>query len=230
MDTIQQSKPEETMVVTRGLRLMASNAVGFLALFVALGGVGYAAVGGFASGGKLQACVNRNGSLILLKTGKKCGRGQTAISWSQTGPAGRAGLNGAAGATGATGAAGAKGSTGLEGPKGQEGAPGTALAFASYEGSFQSFVPGTSAKNLTEANFDRRETGVYCLKNLAFVPQTAIVSANNAFAENDTVASVLVVKPGETLSPCAEGEFIRVRTVKSTTGALKEGTFTIWLN
>jgi hypothetical protein len=87
---------------TKTLKYLANNALGALALFIALGGVGYAATGGFVSGGKLQACVSGNGSLTLLKAGKHCRRGQKQIAWNQTGPQGPPGGSGVAGANGAT--------------------------------------------------------------------------------------------------------------------------------
>ena len=102
-------------MLSKGLKIVTSNAVGFLALFVALGGVGYAATGGFTSGGTLRACANEEGVIRLLKPGKKCKKGQKAVSWNQVGPAGAAGANGSAGAPGATGATGAKGAQGIEG-------------------------------------------------------------------------------------------------------------------
>ena len=61
------------------------------------------------SGGTLHACVNEEGGLRLLKAGKRCKKGQTAVVWDQTGPAG---------AKGALGAPGAAGGKGAEGPKG----------------------------------------------------------------------------------------------------------------
>jgi hypothetical protein len=73
---------------------------------VALGGVGYAASGGFTSNGKLQACVNEEGGIKLLKAGKHCKRGQKTVAWNQTGPEGSAGAKGAPGASGANGAKG----------------------------------------------------------------------------------------------------------------------------
>lgn len=87
---------------TRGLSFVKNNAIALLALFVALGGTGYAASGGFTSGGKLQACVGGKGALTLLKSGKKCKHGQKLIVWNQTGPAGATGPNGIAGLNGAS--------------------------------------------------------------------------------------------------------------------------------
>ena len=50
-------------MVGKAARYLANNALGALALFVALGGVSYAATGGFTSSGQLQACVNKSGGL-----------------------------------------------------------------------------------------------------------------------------------------------------------------------
>jgi len=41
----------------RSMKYIGNNAIALLALFLALGGVGYAASGGFTSGGQLRACV-----------------------------------------------------------------------------------------------------------------------------------------------------------------------------
>lgn len=95
-------------MVKKAGRYLANNALGALALFVALGGVSYAASGGFVSGGKLQACVGRNGSLTLLKSGKECKHGQQSVAWSQTGPVGPKGATGPAGAAGQSGAGSTK--------------------------------------------------------------------------------------------------------------------------
>jgi hypothetical protein len=95
------------------LRYLGNNAIGVLALFVALGGVSYAASGGFASTtGQLTACVGANGAMALLKSGGHCKHGQKPVAWSQQGPAGPAGPKGGAGAQGAVGPTGTPGSNG----------------------------------------------------------------------------------------------------------------------
>jgi len=89
-------------------QLSYSNVVATLALLFAMSGGAIAASGGFAgSGGKLQGCVSGNGSFTLAKAGKKCKKGQTSVSWNQTGPAGPKGTSGTTGATGAPGASSA---------------------------------------------------------------------------------------------------------------------------
>lgn len=76
-----------------------------IALFVALGGTSYAAVSGIpGSDGQLHGCYSKSsGSLRLVKSGKKCRKGEKAIAWSQRGARGVAGASGATGATGAGG-------------------------------------------------------------------------------------------------------------------------------
>lgn len=92
-------------MLSKGLRFAANNAVGFLALFIALGGVGYAATGGFTSStARIQACAGSGGTLKLL-TGKKCGKGQKKVAWNQQGVAGAPGATGPSGIAGLNGAA-----------------------------------------------------------------------------------------------------------------------------
>src|SRR5580698_1464518 len=84
-----------------------ANVTATLALIFAMSGGAIAATGGFSSGGQLHACVNGEGAIRLLKAGKKCKKGQSVVSWNETGPAGPAGGQGATGATGPQGAPGA---------------------------------------------------------------------------------------------------------------------------
>lgn len=71
-----------------GRHLSYANVAATLALVFAMSGGAIAASGGFSSAGKLQACVNSEGGLRLLKSGKHCGRGQKTVAWNQAGPAG----------------------------------------------------------------------------------------------------------------------------------------------
>jgi hypothetical protein len=96
---------------------LRGNTLALLALFVALGGTSYAAAGGLvAKNGQLTGCVGNGGLLKVLKPGRRCAKGQTAVAWNVTG---RAGGSGPAGATGASGATGARGAEGSTGPSGQ---------------------------------------------------------------------------------------------------------------
>jgi len=99
-------------MLKRSMKYLGNNAIALLALFLALGGVGYAASGGFSSGGQLRACVRGNGSLTLLKPGKKCKKGQTAVAWNQLGRQGPKGLSGSPGGKGPAGTQGAAGAAG----------------------------------------------------------------------------------------------------------------------
>jgi hypothetical protein len=103
--------------------LSYANVMATVAVVFAMSGGAIAATGGFTSGGSLRACANEEGAIRLLKPGKKCKKGQTAVAWDQTGPAGAKGSTGAAGAAGAPGVAGAPGAKGAEGPKGASGEP-----------------------------------------------------------------------------------------------------------
>ncbi|MDQ6776851.1 MAG: hypothetical protein M3071_11705 [Actinomycetota bacterium] len=78
------------------------NVVALTALFVALGGGAYAAVGNpfVSTGGTIQGCV-KHGALDIVKVGKRCPKGTTSLSFSQTGPQGKPGGQGAAGAAAA---------------------------------------------------------------------------------------------------------------------------------
>src|SRR6201992_1472646 len=107
-----------------GRHVSYANVAATLALVLAMSGGALAAAGGFSSGGQLKACANGEGVLKLLKPGKRCPKGQTAVAWNQTDPAG------ARGATGATGPSGASGATGSQGSQGGQGPQGTALAYA----------------------------------------------------------------------------------------------------
>lgn len=98
-----------------GRHLSYANVAATLALVFAMSGGAIAATGGFSSAGKLQACVNSEGGLRLLKSGKHCARGQKTVAWNQAGPAGTTGANGAPGAPGASGAQGGEGPKGLNG-------------------------------------------------------------------------------------------------------------------
>jgi hypothetical protein len=91
--------------------LSYANVAATLAVVLAMSGGAVAATGGFTSGGKLQACVSQEGGLRLLKSGKKCKKGQSPISWNQVGPKGPAGAQGPAGAGGAAGTPGTPGAS-----------------------------------------------------------------------------------------------------------------------
>lgn len=96
-------------------RLSYANIAATLALILATSGGAIAATGGFASGGKLQACVSEEGAIRLLRSGKHCRHGEKTIAWSEAGPTGPAGVPGAPGTPGAAGAKGEEGRKGADG-------------------------------------------------------------------------------------------------------------------
>jgi hypothetical protein len=110
----------------RAVRHLRSNAVAYLALFIALGGTSYAAAGlPRNSVGSTQLKSNavtsakvKNGSLAT----SDLSRAAIAAMRGNTGPAGPAG---SPGSTGPQGAAGLPGATGLQGAKGDRGDPGS---------------------------------------------------------------------------------------------------------
>ena len=128
-----------------------TNVAATLALVFAMTGGAIAATGGFTSGGKLQACVNQEGGLKLLKAGKHCKRGQKTVAWNQSGPVGAKGI---AGAPGAPGANGAQGGQGGQGPQG------TALAFAHV--SAAGILDTAHSKNVSAAKLSA-SAGIFCL-------------------------------------------------------------------
>ena len=85
------------------------------------GGILAAAAGatlgqGSASDNPLRACVDgRTGALSLVQAGRRCGRGDRAVSWNIRGKTGLPGADGAPGERGATGATGGGGSQGADG-------------------------------------------------------------------------------------------------------------------
>jgi hypothetical protein len=97
------------------------------------GGAAYAASASIPdSAGVIHGCYKptSNGSVSTLGVidtalpGGTCPKGQTALSWNQTGPQGPAGPVGPTGPAGATGPAGPAGATGPEGPVGPQGPQG----------------------------------------------------------------------------------------------------------
>ncbi len=94
--------------------LTFANVAAATALFIALGGVALAANSSLiGSNGEIKACANkRTGELRAIKSGAKCKKKETTLSWSQKGPKGD---TGAAGSVGAPGAPGQQGIQGIQG-------------------------------------------------------------------------------------------------------------------
>ena len=105
---------------------MRQHAIALGALFIALGGTSIAAIDPLGNDGEIQACYSKKSGDLALRKGKKCGKKQEPIAWSQAGPTG---LPGASGADGAAGADGAPGANGANGANGAQGLPGESFAY-----------------------------------------------------------------------------------------------------
>ena len=85
-------------------RMSPGTILGLVALVVAMSGISIASIPG--DGGKISGCYEKkSGKLRVIDRakGKKCRRGERALSWSQQGPQGAAGRDGAAGPAGPAG-------------------------------------------------------------------------------------------------------------------------------
>ena len=69
--------------------------------------------------------------------------------------------------------------------------PSEALAFAMVrpDGTID---PAFSSSNLSNANIQHPSAGVYCFVGMPFPPNSAVVSGENSFGQNDTLASVTI--------------------------------------
>jgi hypothetical protein len=85
---------------------LRGNALGSLALFVALSGTSYAVVNAATKKGTLKACASHNGTLQLATAKGHCGGGEKKVQINQQGPQGPPGNPGAPGGQGAPGSTG----------------------------------------------------------------------------------------------------------------------------
>ena len=101
-------------------RPSASLTVAFIALFVSLAGVGYAATGGIpGSNGVIHSCYQkRHGALRVVPADRRCKRSEKALAFNQRG------RRGARGAQGLEGKQGLQGKQGVQGKQGKQGKPG----------------------------------------------------------------------------------------------------------
>ena len=91
--------------VHRLLDHLRGNLVGWIALFVALGGTGYAAASHARGSSTINACAGQRTGQLSIRHGTRCKRGQVKLSWAKQGPRGQVGTSAiqAFGAVGATG-------------------------------------------------------------------------------------------------------------------------------
>ena len=69
--------------------------------------------------------------------------------------------------------------------------PSEALAYAMVrpDGTID---PAFTSSNLSNANIQHPSPGVYCFIRMPFAPNSAVVSGENSFGQNDTLASVTI--------------------------------------
>jgi hypothetical protein len=186
-------------------RITYANVVASLALFMAMGGTGYALSLPKASVGAKQL---KKGAVTSKKV-------KNASLLKKDFKAGQL-------------PAGTQGPAGAAGPPGATGAPGSAAAYAHVTSGGGVFAP--AAKNITSANVSHSPgTGVYCFQDLPFSQQSAIASSAGFFAgELDVVANVSVSYSG----PDCPGSFTK-RTTRVLTwdvgdGGPRDRAFLIW--
>jgi hypothetical protein len=214
-------------------RLSSAHIISLIALFVALGGTGYAAVtlprnsvgGSQLKPNSVSSSKVKNGALqaVDFKAGQL-----------------------PAGAKGDTGAKGDKGDKGDPGTNGTNGANGTADAYVRVQPNGDilpnvgtNFPPTT--KGVVQTNIEKPAAtpGTYCIKGLPPVA-SAMVSSDNAGASaaaaNDVVVSVAVER-GNGLGGCATTPQAQLRVVTtevaagsgSGPAAMADKGFILWL-
>jgi hypothetical protein len=209
-------------------RLTFANTLSLIAVFIALGGTGYA-VGNLPrnSVGSTQIKKNavssskvKNGS--LLATDFKAGQLP-------------------AGATGPQGAKGDKGDPGTNGTNGAPGANGTADAYARVQadGTLELGAPPPLAtpqhKGVDQADIQKAGTGIYCFGGLDMNVAAALVSMDNAGAVATTTEVISVaIQRGNNLGGCDAGHQqarVVITDVNNDVGAnpaAVDGRFNIW--
>jgi len=151
-----------------------------------------------------------------------------------TGPIGPVGATGATGPRGDTGATGATGAAGTTGATGPAGAPGSALAYATLNGTTVYF-----AKGITSANVTSPQPGVTCLKGLpAFTTAMAVVDPTLPYetsaANLDQFAQVYA-EAGASISDgthgfCPAGTQVMITVYDVGAAALRGALVTLWLD
>ena len=200
-------------------RMTSAHVISLIALFVALGGTGYAAVklpknsvgaAQIKTGGVGSSEV-KNGSL------KKADFKNSDLPAGPQGPQGPAGSNGTNGAPGLAGSA-------------------KAFARVAADGTLQPDVANfpSQVKGIVAANVVKGEaaaaTGNYCF-DLDFRPSSALVALDNAdaAAANRNLVTSVAIDRGEDLGDCpADHNDARVRIVDGNTETATDGRFFIW--
>jgi hypothetical protein len=199
-------------------RLTFANVISLIALFVALGGTGYAAI-------KLPK--NSVTSKTIKKgavTNAKLGKNAVTSSKVKDGSLLKQDFaNGQlpAGAQGPQGIQGPPGTNGTNGTDGAQGPAGIAAAYARVQAdgtllpSLSDFPSGT--KNVEQTMITNPAAGTYCITGMTFRPTSGMVALDNAGAsgatQNNFAASVAIER-GNNLGGCPTGANARVVTTQ----------------
>jgi hypothetical protein len=141
-----------------------ATSIALAALFVALGGTGYAA----------SQATSPPANVAKKKTKKP-----TALR-------GPRGAKGPAGPQGPTGPQGSNGTAGAPGTPGAPGAPGSAVGFATISGN-GTLDTAHSSSNIAQSNITRVEEKIFCFKGLPFTPKMALGGVDVNFGVGFTV-------------------------------------------
>jgi hypothetical protein len=195
-------------------RLTYANVIASIALFMAMGGTGYAALNlPKASVGAKQL---KAGSVTAKKVKSGAITSAKVKNGSLLGNDFRAGQL----------PAGAAGPQGPTGPQGPAGAPGDAVGFASVraDGLFLTDL----AKNVTAANLNHTGPGIYCFSGMPFIQRSAVATSNGFVAnDSDVVVNVTIRYSGPDCPGSFDRPTTRVATYDIGLGFVDRG-FTIW--
>jgi hypothetical protein len=140
-------------------RLSYANVVATLALFIALGGAGYAAT---------QLPKNSVGARQLKRAAVTPAKLSKSSKLTLRGPKGESG------AIGPQGPRGEAGATGPQGPKGEGGPAGSSLAYARIDELGK--VDASQSQGIGGMAVLSPETGLYCISGLPFAPKSAVAT------------------------------------------------------
>lgn len=184
---------------------LATAAVG------ALGGTAFAVetASTDANSTTIHACVSKGGVVRVVDTGNACTRGETPLSWNQTGPAGPQGPEGPAGPSGPAGPTGAAGPTGPAGPTTTVTATPSESASADQSGDTGG-DPTSSGATVTFDQLDGQTDAVIALESAQF----GLSSGNQAHSGQPVFSELSLTKPVDRFS----GALFNAATTGTTLG------------
>lgn len=204
-------------------RLTFANVISLIALFVALGGTGYAAI--TLPKNSVTSKTIKKGAVTNAKLGKNAvtsGKVKDGSLLKQDFASGQLPA-GPAGPQGPQGPAGKDGTNGTNGTDGAQGPAGIAAAYARVAAD-GTLLPTTDPANFPNGTKDidasvitNPAAGTYCFTGMTFKPASGLVSLDNAGASaatsNNFVASVAIQR-GTALSGCPADANARVVTTQ----------------